>query len=330
MDNFLCEEFIERAKRYPKSGMLYYYARGFDRAVIDLERLLVDRKKGKVDLELVLAEAALPRDFEQQVIEWAIAKYGIPNPCPLKNDAGNTVLSIDLAKEFPMLPERRWPSLDTPYERLVPTLQEALALDEKSAKVFADFLGKEHREEGKVSKVARRVQVVAEVAQKDGREPLDLELQYLQEVFGFSPGKYQLRDHYNSDYVKRKVRGEIVEEFLVETDWSGSGIHKRPHVYFVAPKALGAMCPLRIVVGTWQFYGPRDGDGLISMDRSSHDDTYFTFMRGHPNPKGNFEEGIRALQTLAKYIDLNSDEIGRTMGTKGGGRRWLVNPTSRS
>lgn len=324
MDNFLCEDFIKRATRYPESGMLYFYARGFDGAVVDLERLLTDREKGIVDLELVLAEAALPRNFEQQVIEWAIARYGIPNPYPLKNDAGGTVLSIDLTKEFPILPKREWLSMTSPYESLISTLQEALALDEKSAKVLASFLGKEQGQmwEGKG---AYQVQVVAEIARKDGREPFDLEHQYLREVFGFTR-QYRLIDHYNSDFVKRKVQGNIREEFLIEerrnqVNW------KRPHIYYVEPKALGAICPLTVVVGTWQFYHPRDNDGFISMGRFHHADEYFTFMGRHPNPKGNFEKGIRALRTLARYIDLGTDEKGATMGTKGG-RRWLVKPTA--
>lgn len=188
-------------------GQIRALAKGLDGSAIDLDTLLQDRKAGTFDVDLSLRWASLRRGYENDVVEWAVGKYGIDKEYSLKTTDGNEIGKVDLTEDI------SYSSDEISYGTALRKLQElgGLELDEESQQVL-DYC------EGRQGYTP--IDAVSLLVGKKLGQEVDVMEAYLQKK-GFEEGKFQ-RDG-------EEITGEVPEDFLGEVDTS----------YAVAPSVFG-------------------------------------------------------------------------------------------
>lgn len=188
-------------------GQIRALAKGLHESVIDLDALLQDRKAGTVEVDLSLRYTNLRSGYENDVVEWAIDKYGIDGEYSLKTTDGHEIGKVDLAEDI------RYSSDEISYGTALRKLQElgGLKLDEESQQVL-DCL------EGRLSYTT--IDAVGLLVGKKIEQEVDVMDAYLKEK-GFEEGKFQI----DGD----EIIGEVPESFLREVN----------PLYAVAPSVFG-------------------------------------------------------------------------------------------
>jgi len=180
------------------NGQIRSLVRGLHESAIDLDALLYDCKTGKVDVGLSLRYANLPFGYEDDVVVWAIAKYGINKKYLLTTTDGHEIGKIDLTGN------NKYHSDEISYGSALRKLQElgGLRLDNESQQVLNCCEGR-----GGSTPIAA---VNLLVSRKLGKN-VNVLIGYFLEK-GFEKGTFTVESG--------EITGDIPEEFLREVDRS--------------------------------------------------------------------------------------------------------------
>ena len=180
-------------------GQIRALAKGLHESAIDLGALLQDCKAGSVDdVDLSLRYATLRSGYQEDVVAWAIAKYGIDKEYLLTTTDGHELGKIDLTEDMHSNSE------EISYGSALRKLRKlgGLELDEESQQVLYYC----ERRGGSTPIAA----VNLLVSKKLGEEVDVLEAYLLEK--GFEKGKFQAGSG--------EITGEIPEGFLGKVDQS--------------------------------------------------------------------------------------------------------------